>query len=154
MRTFPIDNEKAATLKPLIDQHIDKQSHLMTDGHKSFIQLGQQFMAHSYVKHSLREFSRDNVHCNTAESFSSLFERARIGVFHFISKKHVSRYFDEIGFRWSHRVPEEKKTKTGKTKIQMKPIPIIDMLFILIMRFSGFHLRRTANWGFQEIAFC
>ena len=153
MRAIPVENEKASTLEPIINQHIDKKTHLMSDGHRSYIRIGQEFMSHSYVKHSLHEYSRGDVHCNTAESFSSLFERARIGVFHYFSNKHLSRYINEFGFRWEHRVPVEKKTKSGKLKTVMRPIPIIDMLFLLIMRFSGFHLRRTKNWGIQDIAF-
>lgn len=153
MRAVPIENEQAATLKPIINQHIDKNAHLMSDGHRSYIQIGQEFLAHSHVNHSLREYSLGQVHCNTAESFSSLFERARIGVFNYLSNKHLSRYFNEFGFRWEHRVPEEKITKKGKREIEMKPIPIVDMLFLLIMRFSGSHLRRTKNWGIQDIAF-
>ena len=125
----------------------------MSDKHRSYIHIGQQFLAHSHVNHSLREYSRGPVHCNTAESYSSLFERARVGVFHYLSTKHLSRYLDEFGFRWEHRVPVEKKTKSGKKKTQMKPIPIIDMIFLLIMRCSGAHLRRTKHWGIQDIAF-
>jgi hypothetical protein len=60
---------------------------------------------------------------------------------------------NEFGFRWEHRIAEEKKTKKGEMKIVMKPIPIVDMLLLLIMRFSGFHLRRTKHWGIQNIVF-
>jgi transposase-like protein len=153
VRAIPVKNEKVDTLKPVIDQVVDKNVHLMSDSHRSYIHIGQQFLAHSHVNHSLREYSRGNVHCNTAESFSSLFERARMGVFHYFSEKHLSRYLNEFSFRWEHRVPEERITKSGKKKIQMKSIPIIDMLFLLIMRCSGTHLRRTRSWGLQDIAF-
>ena len=77
-----------------------------------------------------------------------------MGVFHYFSGKHLSRYLNEFSFRWEHRVPVEKITKSGKKKIQMKPIPFMDMLFLLIMRCSGVHLRRTKQWGIQDIAFC
>jgi hypothetical protein len=153
VRAIPVKDEKVATLKPIINQTVDKKAHLMSDGHRSYLHIGKQFLSHSYVNHSLREYSRDNVHCNTAESFSSLFERARVGVFHYFSDKHLSRYLNEFSFRWEHRVAEETKTKSGKTKIKMRPIPIIDMLFLLIMRCSGSHLRRTLNWALQDIAF-
>lgn len=143
VRAIPVENEKVDTLKPVIDQTVDKKAHLMGDSRRSYIKIGQQFLSHSYVNHSLHEYSRGKVHCNTAESFSSLFERARMGVFHYFSDKHLSRYLSEFTFRWEHRVPEEKITKSGKKKIQMKSIPIIDMLFLLIIRFSGTHLRRT-----------
>ena len=153
VRAVPIENEKVATLQPIIDQYIDKQAHLMSDSHRSYLHIGQHFLAHSHVKHSLRQYSRGKVHCNTAESFASIFERARVGVFHYFSKKHLSRYLNEFGFRWEHRVPVEKRTISGKVKICMKPIPLIDMIFLLIMRCSGAHLRRTKCWGIQDVDF-
>ena len=153
VRAVPIDNEKVATLQPIIDQHIDKNAHLMSDGHRSFVHIGQQFLAHWQVNHSQREYSRGQAHCNTAESFGSLFERARIGVFHYLSRKHLSRYLHEFEFRWDQRVPDAKRNKSGKNKVKMKSIPIVDMLCLLIMRCSGAHLRRTVNWGIEDIAF-
>ena len=69
-----------------------------------------------------------------------------------MSDKHLSRYLDEIQFRWEIRVKDKKRTKTGEYKTVMKPIPTIDMLIILIMRFSGIRLRRTKAWGIEDIA--
>jgi branched-chain amino acid transport system permease protein len=34
-----------------------------------------------------------------------------------------------------------------------KSIPIIDMMVILIMRFSGYCLKRTPSWGIVDVAF-
>ncbi len=89
VRAVLIENEKMATLQPIIDQHVDKRSHLMSDGHRSYLHIGQQFLSHQHVILSLREYGRGKAHCNTAESFSSLFERAHIEVFHFLSKRHL-----------------------------------------------------------------
>ena len=140
-------------MQPIIDQHINKDSHLMSDEHRSYLSMGKQFASHSHVNHSKLEYSCGNIHNNTAESFSATFKRAQIGVFHFMSTKHLSRYLNEFGFRWENRVAEKKRTNSGKTKIVMKPIPIIDMLIILIMRLSGIRLRRTKCWGIEDIAF-
>jgi hypothetical protein len=153
VRAVPIDNEKTTTLQPIIDRHIDKGAHLMSDSHRSYLKIGRQFPAHSHVNHSKREYSRGQIHCNTAESFSSLFERARMGVFHYLSPKHLSRYLNEFGFRWEQRVAVEKVAKSGVKKIRMIPIPVVDMLLLLIMRCSGAHLRRTKQWGIQDVAF-
>jgi hypothetical protein len=87
VRAVPVTNEKVATLQPIIDQLIGKDARLMSDEHRSFLHIGQQFSAHSHVTHSRREYSRGKVHCNTAESFSSTFERTRICVFHYLSHK-------------------------------------------------------------------
>ena len=153
MRAVPIDGEKVSQLQPIIDQHIDKDSHLMSDEHRSYLNIGKQFLSHSHVNHSMNEFARGNVHNNTAESFSATFKRAQIGVFHYMSAKHLSRYLHEFGFRWENRVADKKRTKSGKDKVVMKPIPLIDMLIILIMRLSGIRLRRTKCWGIEDIAF-
>ena len=145
VRAVPIDSEAVAQIQPVIDHHIDKNSHLMSDELRSYMSVAKQFSAHSHVNHSKREYSRGDVHKNTAESFNSNFKRALIGVFHYISDKHLSRYLHEIGFRWENRVEDKKRTKTGEYKTVMKPIPTIDMLIILIMRFSGIRLRRTST---------
>ena len=140
-------------MQPVIDQHIDKDSHLMSDEHRSYVSMGKQFSAHSHVNHSKHEYSRGDVHNNTTESFNANFKRAQIGVFHYMSDKHLSRYLNEFSFRWENRVADAKHTKTGKKKIVMKPIPIIDLLIILLMRISGLRLRRTRCWGIEDIAF-
>jgi len=125
----------------------------MSDEHRSYMKIGKQFAAHSHVKYSKREYSRGDTHINTVESFSSMLERARMGVFHYISPKHLNRYLSELEFRWEHRVAEKKTNKFGKQKTVMKSIPIIDMIVILIMRFSGFCLKRTRSWGIVDVTF-
>jgi len=41
-----------------------------------------------------------------------------MGVFHYFSGKHLSRYLNEFSFRWEHRIPVEKTTKSGKRKFK------------------------------------
>ncbi|CAB1075410.1 ISSpo8, transposase, partial [Olavius algarvensis Delta 1 endosymbiont] len=48
------------------------------------------------VNHSAKEYARGDVHNNTAESFNSILERAKQGVFHYMSSKHLPRYLNEI----------------------------------------------------------
>lgn len=88
---------------------------------------------------------------NTAESFSSLLERAKLGVFHHLSKKHLPRYLDEIGFRWDHRIPKEKVTKNGTKKIVMIPMPVMKKLQSLLDRAFGRQIRRTKNGGIRRL---
>ena len=150
VRAVPVESEKVSEIQPIIDKYIDKGSHLMTDRHRSYLNIGQQFAEHSAINHSSGEYAREDVHNNTAESFSAILERAKVGVFHFLSKKHLSRYLNEFEFRWTNRTPEKRKNKTGKIKIVMKPLPVIDMIIMLIIRFSGVLLRRTSNWGIHS----
>ena len=90
------------------------------------------------------------MHNNTAESLGSLLERAKQGVFHYMSKKHLPRYLNEIGFRWEHRTPAGIVTKHGKQKIVMVALPVIDMLGSLLTQAVGRQLRRTVNGGIRR----
>jgi hypothetical protein len=38
VRAIPVENKKVTTLKPVIDQAIDKKAHLMSDSHRSYYQ--------------------------------------------------------------------------------------------------------------------
>ncbi len=60
---------------------------------------------------------------------------------------------DEIGFRWNHRIPTEKKTKKGRKKIVMIVIPVIDLVYSLLSGAVGRQIRRSKNGGiFRPVA--
>jgi len=80
---------------------------------------------------------------NTSESFSAILERDKQGVFHYLSKKHISRYLDEFTFRWDHRIPENKITRKGIKKIVMRPMPVMDTIVSLLTKAAGKQLLRT-----------
>jgi hypothetical protein len=94
------------------------------------------------------------MHANTTESFGALLERAKQGVFFFMSAKHLDRYLHEFEFRRNHRIPEERKTKTGKKKIVMRPMPVIDMLISLLSTANGKQLFRTSNGSIKAFSVC
>ena len=91
------------------------------------------------------------MHNNTAESFNSLLERAKLGVFHHLSKKHLPRYLDEIGFRWNHRIPKEKVTQNGTKKSVLIPMPVMSKLQFLLAQAFGRQIRRTINGGIRRL---
>jgi len=119
----------------------------MTDQHHSFSNIGKTYADHSTVNHLRKEYAHGDVHTNTAESFSALLERAKLGIFHYMSNKHLSRYLNEIGFRWDHRIPVTKITKDGEKKTYMKPMPFMDRLLSPLSRCAGRQVRRTYNSG-------
>ena len=147
VRATPVDSDKAAELSPQVDRFVDKDAHLMTDENRAYRSIGKQFAAHDWVTHSHKEYARGDIHNNTAESFSATLERAKNGVFHYLSKEHLYRYLHEIGFRWDHRVSELKITKKGDIKIARKPMSVIKMLRSLLTEAVGRQLRRSANGG-------
>jgi transposase-like protein len=151
VRSALIDSDKSAELLPWVERFVQKDAHLMTDENHSYRKIGRQYASHSWVKHSMEEFARGDVHNNTAESFSSLLERAKWGVFHHMSTKHLRRYLNEIGFRWDHRLPKEKVTKKGPKKTVMTPMPVMSKLQSLLSRAFGRQVRRTKSGGIRRI---
>ena len=148
VRATPVASDKIAELSPQLDRFVDKKAHLMTDENHSYQSIGRHYAAHDWVNHSQKEYACGDVHNNTAESFSAILERAKQGVFHYLSTQHLRRYLHEIGFRWDHRIPELKLTKKGELKIVMKPMPVIKKLRSLLFQAQGRQLRRSANGGF------
>jgi hypothetical protein len=153
VRATAVASDKICELFPPVNRFVDKSSHLMSDENHTFRALGNQFATHDWVNHSHKEYVRGNIHNNTAESFSSILERAKQGVFHYLSAKHLNRYLHEIGFRWDHRIPQLKLTKKGDLKLVMKPIPIIKMLQSLLSQATGRQLRRSSNGGIRYLTF-
>jgi transposase-like protein len=149
VRSALIDSEKTSELQPWVERFVEKSAHLMTDEHHSYRKIGQQYASHEYVKHSMEEYARGDIHNNTAESFSSLLERAKLGVFHHMSTKHLKRYLNEIGFRWDHRIPKEKTTKKGKKKNVMIPMAPIIKLQSLAANAVGRQILWTKNGGIR-----
>jgi hypothetical protein len=80
---------------------------LMTDEVPAYTGVGREYAAHHRVRHSDDEFARTDgglrVHVNTAESFNAMLKRGIVGVFHYVSKKHLHRYAAETAFRWNER---------------------------------------------------
>jgi hypothetical protein len=151
VRAVPVKSDGLTDLLPPIRRWVDQGSHLMTDQHHSYRKIGKMFAAHNWVNHAKKEFACGNTHNNTAESFNAILERAKQGVFHYMSREHLSRYLDEVCFRWNHRLPELKQDKQGTLKIVMRPMPVIAKLRSLLSRAPGCQIRRTQNGGILNL---
>ena len=147
VRAIPIASVKTADIAPFAQQVIDPDTHLVSDGLACYKSIGQAFDQHSSVNHGQKEYARQEVHVNSVESFGALLERAKQGVYHYMSSQHLKRYIDEVSFRWNHRIPEKKKQSNGKEKIVLRPIPFMDMLTSLVSKAMGKQQRRTFNGG-------
>ena len=152
VRAVPIVNDSIDQIQPVTEMWIDTDSNLMTDGHLSYRKIGQHHASHLTVSHGQREYVRDSVHINTAESFGALLERAKQGVFHYLSQSHLHRYLHEFEFRWEHRVPARTIKRKGKTKVIMKPKPTIEIFHALLSLAGGRQIRRTQNCSFFTFA--
>jgi transposase-like protein len=151
-----VPNAQGATLGPIMTEWMEPHSVLMTDGNRAYRKIGKTFAAHHTVNHGARQYSRPSLgaHINTVEAVNSQVQRALIGVYHRLGRKHLQRYLDEILWRWNHRQPSvkvrQKSTKSGTRTVATttwKPIPVVKQMRGLLCYAVGRQMRRTPEWG-------
>jgi hypothetical protein len=147
VRAAIVESEKVSVLSPLMESFVQKDACLMADKSRSHQNIAKSYAAHEFVNHGSKEFVRGDVHINTTESFGALLERAKQGVYHYLSEKHLFRYLNEISFRWNHRIPDKEIIKNGKKKIIYKPMPVSDMVTSILNKAAGRQIRWTNNGG-------
>jgi hypothetical protein len=145
----PHDGESA--LRPFVRAAVDPAAYLMSDHNPAYVKIAGEFAGHSFVDHGDREYARGEVHNNTAESYNALLERAKIGVFHQMSKEHMQRYVDEVAFRWNQRYPDVILTSKGKEKVVMKPFPVMEKIKNLLQVALNVQIRWTASSSIYAI---
>ena len=101
-----VDNLKAKTVVPLVQENVEENSQLMTDEFRSYAKMKHYGFAHDFVKHGIKEYVRGNIHTNTIEGFWSQFKRSVKGTYHSVSPKHLQLYVDEFAWRYNHRKSE------------------------------------------------
>ena len=105
-RSMVVDNLKAATLLPILQQNIDQKARVITDEAGQYKHLNRNFN-HAYVVHGVGEYvSRTDrsVHTNTLEGFFSIFKRGMKGTYQHCGHNHLNRYLAEFDFRYNNRV--------------------------------------------------
>lgn len=142
-----VPGDSYSDLAPRIAAVVSPNAHVMTDQLQTYRAIGKAYAGHESVNHGNKEFSRDGVHVNTAESFNAILERAKQGVFHSLSKRHLTRYVGEVAFRWNNRDPVKKIAKNGVSKIVMQAKPILEQLYNLLKHAVGTQIRRTIYGG-------
>jgi transposase-like protein len=103
VRAHHIPNVNGATLRPILEQHADRASALMTDTAGGYLHVGRTFARHEMVDHGKDEYVRGDAYTNTAEGYFSILKRGIIGVYHSVSEAHLHRYLAEFDFRYSNR---------------------------------------------------
>ncbi len=97
-----VPNTKAITLKSYIYDNVAMGSVVMTDDN-----MGYRRMQHAYKhragKHGQGEYVKGECHTNSIESFWATFKRGYIGIYHYMSSKHLQKYVDEFMFRHNNK---------------------------------------------------
>jgi hypothetical protein len=97
-----VNGVQARTLTKEIVKNVKESASVSTDEWIDYSGLAKIY-DHSIVKHSQGEFVKGDTHTNTIEGFWSLLKRGIIGIYHFVSKKHLQNYLDEFVFRYNTR---------------------------------------------------
>ncbi len=98
-----VENTKAKTLIPLIQENIEKETHIMSDEFPSYDKIASYGFSHDVVKHAIKEYVRGNIHTNTIDGFWSQLKRSIDGTYHSVSPQHLPLYVDEFAWRYCHR---------------------------------------------------
>lgn len=108
----------AESLRPIMEQNIKRDTHVMTDGAQYYKPNSSLFRQHSSVNHKKGEYVRGEVHTNTVEGFFSILKRGVFGTFHHVGSQHLKRYVCEFDFRYNHR----KLTDAERTDVALRAI--------------------------------
>jgi transposase-like protein len=121
-RSFHIDSTSIADIAPILRANIAKESGLMTDEARHYMEVGHEYESHDAVNHGEKEYVRywnevtdearpdgkpkvatTTITTNTVEGFYSIFKRGMKGVYQHCKEKHLHRYLAEYDFRYSNR---------------------------------------------------
>lgn len=97
-----IPNASGDTLKRVIYRLVRQGSTIVTDGWVGYSGLTRDFI-HKVVPHSRGIYVKDGYHTNAIEGFWSHLKRGIIGVYHFVSSKHLPKYCEEFAYRYNTR---------------------------------------------------
>jgi transposase-like protein len=97
-----VKDVKGNTLKPIIYQGVKKGSIIHSDEWFAYTGLSRDFN-HLIVHHGKGEYVKESAHTNNIECFWSHLKRGVVGVYHWVSKKHLQQYVDEFVFRYNTR---------------------------------------------------
>lgn len=103
LRAEVVLDTTARTVQGVIRKNVKPGSVVITDEHRSYKGLGDDYL-HVSVNHSAGEYVVDKlIHTNSIESVWALLKRQIVGIHHFVSPKHLSRYVDEMSWRFNRR---------------------------------------------------
>lgn len=103
MKAQVVPNAKRATIFPILNSTIKKNSTVLTDELHIYRTVTEHGYNHDTVKHKIYEYVRGKVHTNSIEGFWSQLKRSLDGTHHAVSPKFLQQYVDEFVWRYNHR---------------------------------------------------
>jgi len=106
-RAFHMPNLQGRNVGAAVRANVAEGANLFTDEHRSFNGLDGQYNHHR-TNHSAGQYVVDFFnHTNGIEGAWSLIKRQIYGIHHWVSPKHLSRYLDEMTWRYNRRDQDE-----------------------------------------------
>jgi transposase-like protein len=98
-----ISHLSKANIFKVVRTNVLPSAAIMTDTFPKYkgIALNQE---HYTVDHGKEEYARGEIHTNTIEGFWSLLKRGIVGIYHFVSYKHLNKYTGEFTYRYNTRL--------------------------------------------------
>lgn len=101
--TFVVPNTTSEIIYPIMQEYCDKDCTIITDDYSTYRGLKNSYN-HIIVKTEPDSYKTDShFHTNNIENFWSTFKRGIIGIYHYVSPKHLHRYTNEFGYRYNCR---------------------------------------------------
>ncbi|WP_417354718.1 IS1595 family transposase [Flavobacterium sp.] len=108
---YVVKDTKASTLQPILRSILKPETILLSDewlGYKGM----RNHCDHYVVDHGKKQYvDYDNpeIHTNTIEGFWGILKRGIIGIYNWISRKHLQLYVEEFVFRYNTRKIKESE---------------------------------------------
>lgn len=99
---LPVAKTDAKTIKPIINEVIEKGTKVYTDEWRPYNTLNKEYNR-EVVAHGAGEYVRGEVHTNSIENFWSHFKRGIIGTYFQVSDQHLASYVNEFTYRFNTR---------------------------------------------------
>ena len=103
-----VSNTQQGTIEPIIREHIKENANVYTDEWLAYKDLNKWFN-HEIVNHRIKQYVNGNATTNSIEGFWSHLKRSLYGTYHWVSKKHLSKYVDECVMRYNTREHREQE---------------------------------------------
>lgn len=107
LQCMVIEKAIGSEIKPILYNKIDKSATVITDGFGGYHGIANHFAGHIIVDHSKSQYVNGTFHTNSIEGFWSLFKRSIVGIYHYVSPKHLQQYVNESTFRYNTRTSTE-----------------------------------------------
>lgn len=102
VKTVVIPDASSKTLRTVIFHFVKFGSTIITDGWRGYAGL-HEYYEHKIIRHNKGIYVQDGYHTNSIEGFWSHMKRGILGIYHVVSRKHLSKYCEEFAYRYNTR---------------------------------------------------